>query len=64
MYALLKRKLPSNCESLRSFTILCIIGNSKFKWAMLDLGLSINIMPFLIYAALNLGELRKTSVIV
>ena len=64
MYALLQRKLPPNCKSLRSFTILCTIGNAKFKWTMLDLDSSINIMPFSIYAALNLGELRKTSVVV
>ena len=31
---------------------------------MLDLDSSINIMPFSIYAALNLGELTKTSVVV
>ena len=31
---------------------------------MLDLGASINVMPYSIYASLNLGQLEETSVII
>ena len=31
---------------------------------MIDLGASINVMPYSIYASLNLGPLRKTGVII
>ena len=45
------------------FTIPCKIGNTRFERAMLDLGVSINVMPYSIYASLNLGPLEETSVI-
>ena len=46
------------------FTIPCKIGNTRFERAMLDLGASINVMPYSIYASLNLGPLEETSVII
>lgn len=49
---------------MRSFTIPCIIGNIRFKKAMLDLGESINDMLYCIYAYLNLGSLKNTGVII
>ncbi|CAL8992974.1 unnamed protein product, partial [Prunus brigantina] len=47
-----------------SFTIPCVIGNTKFEHAMLDLGASINVMPYSIYASMNLGELKKDGVVI
>ena len=58
--AVLQRKLPPKC----SFTIPCVIGNTKFEHAMLDLGASINVMPYSIYASMNLGELKNDGVII
>ena len=46
------------------FTIPCIIGDKKFKCAMLDLGISINVMPHSIYSSSNLGPLKKMGVII
>ena len=57
--AVLQRKLPPKCKGPGSFTIPCVIGNTKFEHAMLDLGASINVMPYLIYAFMNLGELKN-----
>ncbi|CAN6718841.1 unnamed protein product [Malus baccata var. baccata] len=57
--ALLQRKLPPKCKDLGSFTIPCVIGNTRFDHAMLDLGASINIMPYSVYASMNLGELKN-----
>ena len=62
--AILQHKLPPKCKDPGSFTIPCVIGNTKFKHAMLDLGASINVMPYSIYASMNLGELKNDGVII
>ncbi|CAN6711511.1 unnamed protein product [Malus baccata var. baccata] len=62
--AVLQRKLPPKCKDPGSFTIPCVIGNTRFEFAMLDLGASINVMPYSIYASMNLGELKNDGVII
>ncbi|CAN6725445.1 unnamed protein product [Malus baccata var. baccata] len=62
--AILQRKLPPKCKDPGSFTIPCVIGNTCFKSAMLDLGASINVMPYSIYVSMNLGELKQDGVII
>ncbi|KAM1908066.1 hypothetical protein ACFX14_027627 [Malus domestica] len=62
--AVLQRKLPTKCKDPGSFTIPCVIGNTRFESAMLDLGASINVMPYSIYASMHLGELKKDGVII
>ncbi|CAN6547322.1 unnamed protein product [Malus baccata var. baccata] len=62
--AVLQRKLPLKCKDPGSFTIPCVIGNTKFEHAMLDLGASINVVPYSIYASMNLGELKNDGVII
>ncbi|CAN6547832.1 unnamed protein product [Malus baccata var. baccata] len=62
--AILQRKLPPKCKDPGSFTIPCVIGNTRFKSAMLDLGASINVMPYSIYVSMNLGELKHDDVII
>ena len=62
--AVLQRKLPPKCKDPGSFTIPCIIGNTKFEHATLDLGASINVMPYSIYESMNLGELKNDGVII
>ena len=42
-------------------TISCIIGDNKIDHALLDLGASVNLLPFSVYQQLNLGELKPTS---
>ncbi|CAL8169132.1 unnamed protein product [Prunus armeniaca] len=64
VFAVLQRKLPPKCKDPGSFTIPCVIGNTKFEHAMLDLGASINVMPYSIYASMNLGELKNDGVII
>ncbi|KAM1249715.1 hypothetical protein ACFX2G_033057 [Malus domestica] len=58
----LQRKLPPKCKDPNSFTIPCVVGNTRFEFAMLDLGASINVMPYSIYASMNLGELKNDGV--
>ncbi|CAN6546972.1 unnamed protein product [Malus baccata var. baccata] len=62
--AILQRKLPPKCKDPGSFTIPCVIGNTRFEFAMLDLGASINVMPYSIYASMNLGVLKNDGVII
>ncbi|CAN6712684.1 unnamed protein product [Malus baccata var. baccata] len=62
--AMLQRKLPTKCKDPGSFTIPCVIGNTRFEHAMLDLGASINVMPYSVYASMNLGKLKNDGVII
>ncbi|CAN6544223.1 unnamed protein product [Malus baccata var. baccata] len=62
--AMLQRKLPPKCKDPGSFTIPCVIGNTRFDHAMLDLGASINVMPYSVYASMNLGKLKNDGVII
>ncbi|KAM1203307.1 hypothetical protein ACFX2J_019158 [Malus domestica] len=62
--AMLQRKLPPKCKDPGSFTIPCVIGNTRFEHAMLDLGASINVMPYSVYASMNLGELKNDRVLI
>ncbi|KAM2216105.1 hypothetical protein ACFXTI_022631 [Malus domestica] len=62
--AVLQRKLPAKCKDPGSFTIPCVIGNTRFESTMLDLGVSINVTPYSIYASMHLGELKKDGVII
>ena len=52
--AILQKKFPPKCKDPGMFTIPCMIGNTRFERAMLDLGAFINVMPYSIYASLNL----------
>ncbi|KAM2101230.1 hypothetical protein ACFX1T_028276 [Malus domestica] len=61
---ILQRKLPPKCKDPGSFTIHCVIGNTRFESAMLDLGASINVMSYSIYASMNLGALKNDGVII
>ena len=41
--------------------ISCIIGDHKIGRALLDLGTSVNLLPYSVYQQLNLNELKPTS---
>ena len=43
-------------------TIACTIGQTTINRAMLDLGASINLLPFFVYQQLGLGDLCPTRV--
>jgi len=43
-------------------TISCFIGEHKIEKALLDLGASVNLLSYLVFQSLNLGELKPTSV--
>ncbi|XP_034203544.1 uncharacterized protein LOC117618022 [Prunus dulcis] len=58
--AVLLHKLPPKKNDPGSFNISCTIENSNFK---IDLGASINLMPFSIFQGLGQGDLKPTSII-
>ncbi|CAL8993355.1 unnamed protein product, partial [Prunus brigantina] len=60
--AVLQRKLPPKLKDPGSFSIPCMVGDFKIPKALLDLGASINLMPYHVYEKLNLGELQATTV--
>ncbi|XP_062010355.1 uncharacterized protein LOC133726754 [Rosa rugosa] len=62
--AVLQRRMPQKCKDPGSFSIPCVIGTSRFENAMLDLGASINVMPYSVYETLGLGELKHDNVII
>ena len=64
MSVVFQRKLPPKCKDPGVFFVPCKIGNLYFDKAMLDLGASINVMPRSIYDKLNLGELKKTGIVI
>jgi len=56
--------IPEKCKDPGTFCIPCIIGNSKFDNAMLDLGASVSVMPLSIFNSLSLGPLQSTDVVI
>ncbi|XP_031131320.1 uncharacterized protein LOC116032721 [Ipomoea triloba] len=59
--AVLQTDLPPKLEDPDSFIITITLGNSKKEKAMLDLGTSINLMPYSIYLQLGLHRLKPTT---
>ena len=62
--AIIQRNLPPKLKDPGCFTVPCVIGNNKFNNVMLDLGASINVMPYSLYASLELGELKRDNVVI
>ena len=44
-------------------TISCINGDYKIRHALLDLGASVNLLPYSVYQQLNRSRLKPTSTI-
>ncbi|CAM8961417.1 unnamed protein product [Rhodiola kirilowii] len=59
--AVLQRKVPPKCGDPGTYTIPCTIGNIRLENCMLDLGASINVLPYSIYSCLRIGPLEPTG---
>ena len=55
--------MPPKFKNSGSPTISCVIGNQLFDTTLLDLGASVNLLPYYVYMQLGLGELKSTSII-
>ena len=53
-------QLPIKYKDLGSPTISCIIGNTMINRALLDLVVSVNLLPYSVYEQLEVGELKPT----
>ncbi|XP_062151907.1 uncharacterized protein LOC133860287 [Alnus glutinosa] len=59
--SILQCKMPLKYKDLGCPTISCMIGLSRIEKALLDLEASVNLLPYLVYLQLGLGELKPTS---
>ena len=59
--SILQCKLPIKYKDPRCPTISCMIGANQIEKALLDLGASVNLLPYSVYLQLGLGELKPTS---
>ncbi|XP_059428511.1 uncharacterized protein LOC132162270 [Corylus avellana] len=59
--SILQCKLPLKYKDPGCPTISCMIGVSQVERALVDLGASVNLLPYSVYVQLGLGELRPTS---
>ncbi|KAK9921573.1 hypothetical protein M0R45_030078 [Rubus argutus] len=56
---ILQGKLPPKLKDPGSFTVPCTIGSKTFDSAMMDLGASINLMPYHVYKTLGLDDINQ-----
>ncbi|RDY04073.1 hypothetical protein CR513_12252, partial [Mucuna pruriens] len=61
---LIQSAMPKKCRDPGTFTVPCTIDSCTFADAMLDLGISTNVMPSSVYKSLSFGDLEPTSVII
>ena len=60
--AILQCKSPLKYKDPGSPTILVMIGGKVVEKALLNLGASVNLLPYSVYMQLGLGELKPTSI--
>jgi hypothetical protein len=60
--AIIQRRLPPKLQDPGSFTLGCRIGGENFNGALMDLGASINLMPYDTFRKLAIGDLKPTSI--
>ncbi|XP_050378309.1 uncharacterized protein LOC126795526 [Argentina anserina] len=58
----LQRRLPPKFKDPGSFTIPCKIGERPFEKAFMDLGASINLMPYGVYKDLGLSDIKPIQI--
>ena len=60
--SLIRNNLPPKYKDPGSPTISIVVGNSKLGHALVDLGASVNLLPYSIYVDIGLGELEPTNI--
>jgi hypothetical protein len=60
--SILQCKLPIKYKDLGCPTISCMIGVNQINRALLDLGASVNLLPYAMYLQLGLGDLKPTAI--
>ncbi|KAL7585160.1 uncharacterized protein LOC111878620 [Lactuca sativa] len=62
--AVLQKRMPPKCKDPGVFTVPCKLGNFYVPRAMLDLGASVNVLPYSLFKSIGVGTLSKTGVII
>ena len=60
--SLIRNNFPPKYKDPGSPTISIVAGNSKLGHALVDLGASVNLLPYSVYVELRLGELEPTNI--
>ena len=60
--SLIRNNFPPKYKDPGSPTISIVVGNSKLGHALVDLGASVNLLPYSVYVDLGLGELEPTNI--
>ena len=56
--------MHKKCSDPGMVSIPCVIGDTKFDKAMLDIRASINVLPYSLYKPLGLGPLHETGIVI
>ena len=62
--SILSHQIPVKYKDLGCPTISIVIGDQLIHRALLDLGASVNLIPFTEYERLELGELKPTKMVI
>ena len=60
--SLIRNNLPPKYKDPRSPTISIVVGNSKLGHALVELGASVNLLPYSVYVEPGLGELEPSNI--
>ena len=60
--SLIRNNLPPKYKDPGSSTISIVVGNSKLGHALVDLGVSVSLLPYSVYVELGLGDLEPTNI--
>ena len=60
--SLIRNNLPPKYKDPRRPTISIVVGNLKLGHALVDLGASVNLLPYSVYVELRIGELEPTNI--
>ena len=60
--SLIRNNLPPKYKDPGSPTISIVVGNSKLGHALVDLGVSVSLLPYSVYVELGLGDLEPTNI--
>ena len=60
--SLIRNNFPPKYKDPGSPTISIVVGNSKLRHGLVDLGASVNLLPYSVYVELGLRELEPTNI--
>jgi len=61
--AIIQKQVPPKCKDPGVFSVPCKLGDLPVVHAMLDLGASINVLPYSTFKSLKCGTLQSTRVV-